>query len=82
MHRRTEMKVKIKTQSGFMIGDAFNIGDDDTIQFRSLNRLQSAPLKDIIEIWPNKGEYSEPQKNLLENSRWKKIPKSKINLSG
>ncbi len=72
------MKVKIKTKTGFIIGDAFNISDDDTIQFRGLNGLFGAPLKDIIEIWPNKGEYSEPQPYLKENSRWKKISKSKI----
>lgn len=72
------MKVKIKTKNGFVLGDAFNISDDNTIQFRSPNGLLGAPLKDIIEIWSNKGEYSEPQKYLKSNSLWKKIPKSKI----
>lgn len=72
------MKVKIKTKTGFILGDAFNISDDNTIQFRSLNTLLGAPLKDIIEIWPNKGEYSEPQTYLKTSPHWKKIPKTKI----
>jgi hypothetical protein len=76
------MKVKIRHtwkdgQEGYILGDVLNL-TEDRISFKGLNEFVSAPISDIIAIYPDEGLYTDPNPNLTRSQYWKNIGKKKI----
>jgi len=76
------MKVKIRLtwkngHEGYVLGDALNL-TKDRINFKALTEFASAPISDIIAIYPDEGLYTDPNPNLVRSPYWKNISKKKI----